>query len=89
MKKLSHLSKENQQLFATYCGAILMRFFGNKNAYDDTDILAGSMIFVQLNLLYLYFIWKQQHKEEVIGEGIGSGMLCFSHTSNCVQNWNR
>jgi hypothetical protein len=62
MKKLPHLSKENQQLFAAYCGAILISFFGNQNAYDDTDILAGSMIFVQLNLLYLYFIWKQQQK---------------------------
>jgi hypothetical protein len=82
MKKLPHLSKENQQLFATYCGAILMSFFGNQNAYDDTDILAGSMIFLQLNLLYLYFIWKQQHKEQVIGEWIGSGMLSFSRTSN-------
>jgi hypothetical protein len=89
MKKLLHLSKENQHFFATYCGVILVSFFGNQTAYDDTDILAGSVIFVQLNLLYLYFIWKQQHKEQVIGEWIGSGMLCFAHTSSCVHNWKR
>jgi hypothetical protein len=33
--------------------------------------------------------WKQQHKEQGIGEWIGSGMLSFSYTSNRVHNWKR
>ncbi len=88
MKKLPHLSKKDQQLFATYCTAVALCFFeNNQTEYDDNNMLAGSMLLCQLNLLWLYLLQKRRRKVQVVEEWIHRGKNSYSGTSNRVRDW--
>jgi hypothetical protein len=90
MKKLPHLSKKDQQLFATYCTAVALCFFGNNQTeYDDNNMLAGSMLLCQLNLLWLYLLQKRRRKVQVVEEWIDRGKTSYSVTSNRVRDLKR
>jgi hypothetical protein len=90
MKKLLNLSKKDQQLFATYCTAVALCFFGNNQTeYDDNTMLAGSMLLCQLNLLWLYLLQKRRRKVQDVEEWIDRGKISYSLTSNRVRDWKR